>query len=94
MLRIALKSLWSRRAVALLTLFGIAISVALLVGVQRVRQEAHDSFANTVSGADLLVGARTGPVNLLLYAVFHIGDATNNVSYTTYRKLATTAAMA
>ena len=93
MLLIALKSLWSRRAVLLLTLLGIAISVVLLVGVQRLRQQAHDSFANTVSGADLLVGARTGPVNLLLYSIFHIGNATNNVSYATYSKLAASGVM-
>lgn len=85
---IVLKSLWSRRAVVMLTVLSIAVSVALLLGVERIRQAAHDGFANTISGADLIVGARTGPLNLLLYAVFHRGDASNNVSWATYRKLA------
>jgi putative ABC transport system permease protein len=85
---LVLKSLWRRRVVAGLTMIGIAVSVALLAGVQRVRQEAHDSFANTVTGADLLVGARTGPVNLLLSAIFHMGDTSNAVSYATYQHLA------
>jgi putative ABC transport system permease protein len=57
--------------------------------VQKLRTAARDSFANTVSGVDLIVGARSGPLNLLLYSIFRIGDATANVSWKTYRKIAT-----
>ena len=85
---LALKSLRNRRATAALTIFTIALSVALVLCVQRVRSEARQSFASTVSGTDLIVGARAGPVSLLLYAVFHIGDATNNVSWQSYREIA------
>ena len=87
-LPLALKSLRNRRATAALTAFTIALSVALLLSVQRIRTEARQSFASTVSGTDLIVGARSGPVNLLLYAVFHIGDATNNVSWQSYQDIA------
>lgn len=59
MLRLALKSLWNRRATALLTIAAIAVSVALLLGVQKLRTAARNSFANTVSGVDLIVGARS-----------------------------------
>jgi putative ABC transport system permease protein len=86
-LPLALKSLRNRRATAALTAFTIALSVALLLSVQRIRTEARQSFASTVSGTDLIVGARSGPVNLLLYAVFHIGDATNNVSWQSYQDI-------
>jgi putative ABC transport system permease protein len=85
---LALKSLANRRATALLTVVSIALSVALLVGVERLRTEARASFANTLSGTDLIVGARSGPVQLLLYAVFRIGDATNNISWESYRDIA------
>jgi len=85
---LALKSLRNRAATALLTVFTIALSVALVLGVQRIRSEAHESFASTVSGTDLIVGARSSPVSLLLYAVFHLGDATNNVSWQTYTEIA------
>lgn len=61
----------------------------LLVGVERLRTETRESFANTVSGTDLIVGARTGPVQLLLYSVFRIGHATNNISWASYREIAT-----
>ena len=86
---LAWKSLLNRRSTALLTVVSIALSVTLLVGVERLRTEARESFANTLSGTDLIVGARSGPVQLLLYAVFRIGDATNNISWKSYKEIAT-----
>ena len=87
-LPLALKSLRNRLATAALTAFTIGLSVALVLCVERVRTEARQSFASTVSGTDLIVGARSGPVNLLLYSIFHVGDATNNVSWQSYREIA------
>ena len=87
-LTLAWKSLLNRRFTALLTVVSIALSVALLVGVERLRTEARASFANTLSGTDLIVGARSGPVQLLLYSVFRIGDATNNISWESYQDIA------
>jgi putative ABC transport system permease protein len=87
-LSLTLKSLWNRRYTALLTLFSIALSVTLLLGVERVRTEARSSFANTISGTDLVVGARSGPIKLLLYSVFRIGNATNNISWESYKDIA------
>jgi putative ABC transport system permease protein len=86
-LGLALRSIWNRRATALLTIAAIAISVALLLGVQKLRTAAKDGFANTVSGVDLIVGARSGQLNLLLYSVFRVGDATANVSWASYQKI-------
>ncbi|WP_325894124.1 ABC transporter permease [Grimontia sp. NTOU-MAR1] len=80
-LRLALQSLRNRKATAILTIFTVAVSVALLIGVERVRTQAKESFANTISGTDLIVGARSGQVNLLLYSVFRIGNATNNIDW-------------
>ncbi|MGD8957541.1 MAG: ABC transporter permease, partial [Chromatiaceae bacterium] len=85
---LAWKSLLNRRFTAILTVISIALSVALLIGVERLRTEARASFANTLSGTDLIIGARSGPVQLLLYTVFRIGDATNNFSWESYQALA------
>ena len=87
-LTLALKSLLNRRFTALLTLLSIALSVALLLGVERVRSETRTSFSSTISGTDLIVGARSGPVQLLLYSVFRIGNATNNISWQSYQDIA------
>jgi putative ABC transport system permease protein len=86
--RLALLSLWNRRGTVMLTVCGIAVSVALLLGVEKIRTDMRTGFANTISGADLVVGARSGPVNLLLYSIFRIGDATNGVSWDIYRRIA------
>lgn len=87
MLKLARASLWNRRATAALVVCSIALSVALLLGVERLRTEARQSFANTLSGVDLIVGARSGPINLLLYSVFRMGDPTANVSWASYESL-------
>ncbi len=85
-LSLALKSLINRRFTVSLILLSIALSVSLLLGVERLRVEARNSFASTISGTDLVVGARSGAINLLLYSVFRIGDATNNISWKSYKK--------
>lgn len=82
---LAFKSLRNRKLTAGLTALSIALSTLLLLGVERIRHESRESFASTISGTDLVVGARTSPVHLLLAAVFHIGNATNNVSWKSYR---------
>ncbi|MBE5316617.1 MAG: ABC transporter permease [Xanthomonadales bacterium] len=88
LLRLAWASLANRRFTALVTVATIALSVLLLLGVERLRNEARNSFLRTVAGTDLIVGARAHPVQLLLYSVFHLGDATNNVSWASYREIA------
>ena len=85
LLALAARSLWNRRGSAALTVFALAVSVMLLVGVETVRTGARESFARTISGTDLIVGARSGPINLLLYSVFRVGDATANVSWSSYQ---------
>ncbi|ASP39089.1 peptide ABC transporter permease [Bacterioplanes sanyensis] len=85
--RVAFFSLMHRRGAALLTLLAIAISVFTLVAVEHVRQQAKTSFTQTVSGVDLIVGARGGDINLLLYSVFHLGNANRNMSYDSFLTL-------
>jgi len=86
LLKLTWRSLWNRRISLMLTLLSVAISVSLLLGVEYIRKEARNSFMNTISGTDLVVGARSGPVQLLLYSVFRIGNATNNISWDSYQE--------
>ena len=72
MINLIAKSLWNRKGTALLTLFSIAISVALLIGVEQIRKGVRTSFSSAVSGTDLIVGARGGSLQLLLYSVFRM----------------------
>ena len=86
--RLALQSLRNRWVTVLLTVLAISMSVLLLLGVEKLRSGARESFAGTVSGADVVIGARSGAMQLLLYSVFHIGNATNNVTWRSYEEIA------
>ena len=87
LIKLLFKSILNRRSTLLLTLLTLSVSVFLLFGVQKVRQDVEKGFFSTVSGTDLIVGARSGPVQLLLYSVFHIGNATNNIRWSSYQAL-------
>lgn len=85
---LAARSAWNRRLTLGMMVATIAFSVALLLGVERMRQEARHSFSHSVSGTDLVVGARTSPVQLMLYAVFRIGEPSNNIGWDSLRMVA------
>lgn len=87
-LHLSLRSLVNRRFSALLTIVAIALSVTLLLGVEKVRTEARASFAGTIAGTDLIVGPRTGSVQLLLYSVFRIGNPTSTMGWDSFQKVA------
>ena len=87
-LAIALRSAWSRRGTLALVLLSVALSSFLLLGVERLRQDVRENFSQSVSGTDLIVGARGGSLQLLLYAVFRVGGATNNVRLSSLEDIA------
>jgi len=86
-LGLAIKSFRNRKFTTGLTVLSIALSVMLLLGIEKIRQGAEASFTSTISGTDLIVGARSSPVQLLLYSVFHIGNPTNNISGHSYEEI-------
>lgn len=87
MLGIAWKSLRNRWPTAILAVLAIAVSVALILTVEKIRRDARSSFTQTISGTDLIIGARSGSVQLLLYSVFRIGNATNNISWESVQEI-------
>jgi putative ABC transport system permease protein len=87
MIGIALKSLRNRWPTAVLAVLAIAVSVALILSVEKIRRDARNSFTQTLSGTDLIVGARSGSVQLLLYSVFRIGNATNNITWKSVQEI-------
>jgi len=94
LLQLALASLKNRAGTVLLTLLTLALSVTLFLGVEKIRHGTKSSFEATISGTDLIVGARSAPVNLLLAAVFRLGDAPANISWETAEEIAARADVA
>jgi len=87
LLSMSLKSLRNRSSTTLLTILTIAMAVVMLLGVEKVRVQTKQSFANTISNTDLIVGARSGQINLLLYSVFRLGSPTANITWGSYKKI-------
>ncbi|MEJ6123843.1 FtsX-like permease family protein [Vibrio sp. 2-Bac 85] len=86
-LSLAFKSLLNRKLTFFITLFSIAISVTLLLGVQTLKTETNSSFMKSISGTDLIIGSRGASSQLLLSSVFHIGQSTNTIQYATYQEI-------
>ena len=93
MLFLAIKSLRSRFFIAFLCVLSISLSCSLFLLVERVRKGVEEGFTNAISGADLIVGARSGPLQLLLYSIFHMGRPVNNISWSTYQAIKTNPAV-
>ena len=85
--RLAFQSLMARRLTAVLTIISIATAVMLFGAVENVRNSAKASFERTITGTDLVVGARSSGINLTLYTIFQIGDPTNNITWQTYQEI-------
>jgi ABC-type transport system, involved in lipoprotein release, permease component len=81
------KSAWNRRGTLFLIVFSISLSVTLLLGIERIRTQIRESFVQSVSGTDLIIGARGSQIQLMLYAVFHLGGATNNIGWDIAQKI-------
>ena len=88
---LAIKSLWDRKGSVMLSLMAMMVSIFVLLAVENIRHQTKENFSSTVSGVDLIVGARTGSLNLLLYSVFRIGNPTNNIHWQTYEAIASNA---
>ena len=86
--KLALKSLLDRKGSVVLSLMAMTVSIFVLLGVEHIRHQAKDNFSSTISGVDLIVGSKTGSLNLLLYSVFRIGAPTNNIRWETYENIA------
>ena len=84
MLNLCARSLLNRRFVAALTVLSIALSVALILGVERLRTEARAGFANSASGVDLIVAARGNDVQILMATVFGVGSTGTGISWESY----------
>jgi len=88
LIRLATKSLLDRKSSVVLSCIAMTISIFVLLGVEHIRKESKESFSSTISGADLIVGARSGQLNLLLYSVFRLGSPVNNISWRSYQEIA------
>jgi putative ABC transport system permease protein len=84
LVRLLWASVFSRKTMALLTCFSIAISMLVLLSVAHIESQVRENFERSVSGVDLIVGSRTSQLNLLLFSIFKIGYPSNNLQWQSY----------
>jgi putative ABC transport system permease protein len=83
----ARSSAWNRRSTLVWVVVSLALATALLWTLERLRHDIRHSFSQSVSGVDLIVGARSSPVQLMLFSVFHIGSVPQSMSMDSVNKL-------
>lgn len=87
LLSLAIKSLANRKTTVSLTIVSLTLSFVLLFTVDRLRREAEVGFTQAISQTDLIVGGRTGSVQLLLYTIFNVGTAGHGIDYSSYERI-------
>jgi len=88
MFRLALASLRARRLPVGLVTIALAAAMVLLLSIERVQNATQDGFNQTLSGVDLIIGPRSGSIELVLYTTFHLGRPTNNITTETINDIA------
>ena len=84
--KLTYKSILSRKLTSIL-LTSIALSTMLLIGVQKIKSSARTSFSSSISGTDLIMGARSGEAQLLLYTIFRQGSPIANISWQSVKQV-------
>mgnify|MGYP001255787191 FL=1 len=85
--KIVISSLLDRKASIFLTLVAMTISIFVILAVENIRHQTKKNFESSLSGTDLIIGSKSGSLNLLLYSVFRVGAPTNNISWTSFKKI-------
>lgn len=84
---LSIKSLRDRKFISFLCILSIALSLALFLIVEKLRKGVEQGFTNSISQANLIVGARSNPLQLLLYSIFHLGTPTNNITMDSFEQI-------
>ena len=87
LLKLTFASLYARLLTVSMTVFAISLSLMLYLSVEKLRTSAYTSFTDTISQTDLILGSRTSSIQLLLYSVFRVGNATNNITWESYEEI-------
>ena len=88
LISLAGRSAYNRRGTLSLVILAVIFSTMLLLGIEKVRTQLKENFVQAVSGTDLIVGPKGGDLNLVLFAIFHLGDQPTNISMQSVQKLA------
>jgi hypothetical protein len=89
MIDLAWSSLRARALAVTLVVISLTCALVMLLSLERIQSATKNGFDQSISGVDLIIGPRSGGIELVLYTVFHLGRPTNNITMQTVDDLAT-----
>lgn len=88
MIDLAIASIRARRLPVALVMTALTAAMVLLLSIERIQTATQDGFNQSLSGVDLIIGPRSGGIELVLYTAFHLGRPTNNITTETVNDIA------
>jgi putative ABC transport system permease protein len=86
--KISLENIKSKPLYTFLSVFTLALSIALLLGIQQLKSSFKYQTENNLGGIDLVLGAKGSPLQLVLASILHMDDPTGNIKYSEAKKIA------
>ncbi|AUC14228.1 hypothetical protein BTO06_03285 [Tenacibaculum sp. SZ-18] len=86
--KISLENIKSKPLYTFLSVFTLALSIALLLGIQQLKSSFKYQTDNNLGGIDLVLGAKGSPLQLVLASILHMDDPTGNIKYSEAKKVA------
>jgi len=81
------KSIQNRKITFSLSVISIAISVILLLGVDKAVKSSKSHFINTINSTDIIVASSNGSLDILLNLIFHLSDPLKEMSYKSFEDI-------
>ena len=78
---ISLQNIKSKPLYTFLSVFILAISIALLLGILQLKRSFKNQIENNLGKIDVVICAKGSPLQLVLASVLHIDNPTGNISY-------------
>ncbi|WP_062058908.1 ABC transporter permease [Aquimarina longa] len=85
--KISLKNIKSKPIYTFLSIFILALSIALLLGVRQLEASFKYQMQNNLGEIDLVIGAKGSPLQLILASVLHMDNPTGNILYEDAKKI-------
>lgn len=79
--KISLQNIKSKALYTFLSVFTLALSIALLLGMLQLKTSFKHQMENNLGEIDLVIGAKGSPLQLVLASVLHLDNPTGNISY-------------
>ncbi|WP_248723166.1 ABC transporter permease [Seonamhaeicola sp. ML3] len=79
--KISLLNLKSKPLYTFLSVFTLALSIVLLLGIKQIKTSFNHQIDNNLAGIDMVVGAKGSPLQLVFASVLHLDNPTGNISY-------------